>query len=66
MTFTLICGETVKKKVIFEKTYHGFEAVCDIDRDITEALDPGFNENMKQIPGEFQGRLKVLITYEPE
>jgi hypothetical protein len=53
-------------KTIFEKTYHGFEDMSDIFRDVEEAVDPAFNPKMKDIPGEFQGRMKVVITYDED
>jgi hypothetical protein len=49
-------------KVIWEKEYHGFEAVFDLDRDISEFWDDVEDE----IPPEFQGTLKVTISYEEE
>jgi hypothetical protein len=53
-------------KVVFEKTYDGFESLYDIGRDIDEAFDERFNPVIKDIPGEFQGRMKVVITYEED
>jgi hypothetical protein len=47
-----------KEKTIFLKTYHGFEAASDIERDVLECLESS------DLPGEFQGKLKVTITYE--
>ncbi len=58
-------GEPVKKE-IFKKIYHGFESISDLERDVSEALSPDYNENMKGIPGEFQGRMVVTITYEED
>lgn len=49
--------------IIFEKNYEGFESLFDIDRDISECFDENFNPNMVGISGEFQGTMKVLITY---
>ena len=51
-------------KVLFEKTYHGFEHFADYFRDVHEAADSDFNPVMKTIPGEFQGKIKVVITYQ--
>lgn len=46
------------KKTIFNKTYHGFEDVVDLERDISEMwYDSG-------LPGEFQGKVKVTVEYE--
>lgn len=44
----------------FSKDYHGFEDINDLERDISEYIsdDSGLS-------GEFQGTLKVRITYEP-
>jgi len=53
-------------KVVFEKTYDGFESLSDIGRDIGEVFDERFNPMMSDIPGEFQGRMKVVITYEED
>jgi len=41
---------------VFEKTYHGFEDLMGIARDVYEALD---------IPGEFLGDVIVRIIYIP-
>lgn len=54
------------KKTVFEKTYSGFEDLYDVGRDIEEAFDPRFNPEMKDIPGEFTGKMKVTITYEDD
>lgn len=51
------------KKIIFEKKYYGFEDSYDLYRDISEALNPKYNENMKDIPGDFSGILNVVVTY---
>lgn len=49
--------------ITFTREYHGFESAADIERDVSELFDnPGF----AQIPGEFQGTIKVVITYTPE
>lgn len=50
--------------IIFEEKYNGFEDLYDLSRDIWEAFDPRFNKKMKNIPEEFQGTVKVVITYE--
>lgn len=50
---------------IFEKTYEGCEDAIDVFRDVGECFDGRFNPVMKQIPGEFQGTMRVTITYEP-
>jgi hypothetical protein len=50
---------------IWERTYHGYEDFSDYWRDVHEAVDPVFNPAMKQIPGEFSGRIVVTVTYEP-
>ncbi len=44
-------------KTLWEKNYHGFESISDLERDVYEALD--------DVSGEFQGTIKVVITYEP-
>jgi len=53
-------------KLLFTQVYHGFEAFADYFRDVHEAVDADFNPAMKDIPGEFQGKVTVTITYEPE
>lgn len=50
---------------ILDKQYHGFEDAVDIDRDVSEMFDSWVNPNAAKIPGEFQGTIRVLITYEP-
>lgn len=50
---------------VFDKEYHGFEDAVDVFRDVSEAFDGRFNPSMKGIPGEFQGTMRVTITYEP-
>jgi hypothetical protein len=50
----------VKTRVIFKKTYHGFEDAADLDRDVSECLGPS------GLPGDFPGRLKVVIIYEED
>lgn len=50
---------------IFDKTYHGFEDFFDYWRDVDEAVDKDFNSAMGSVPGEFQGKMRVTITYEP-
>lgn len=53
-------------KIIFEKEYHGFEAIVDLEEDISDLWDARLNKAVKDIPGEFQGTVKVVITYEDE
>jgi hypothetical protein len=50
--------------IFFEKEYNGFEDIYDLERDVMEALDSRFNEKAKVIPAEFQGTIKVVMTYE--
>ncbi len=50
-------------KEIFSKKYNGFEALSDVDRDVSEAFNPHFNIAMQDIPGEFEGTMTVVITY---
>lgn len=52
--------------IIWQKSYHGFEATSDLERDISESLNSDYNDKVKDIPGEFQGTLKVTIEYIPE
>lgn len=51
---------------IFEQTYYGFEDLYDLSRDIEEAFNKDFNPLVKDIPEEFQGKIKVTIEYEKE
>ena len=46
-----------KDNVIWEKDYHGFEASYDISRDMDELWDE------IDLPGEFQGKLTITISY---
>lgn len=51
------------ERKIFEK-YYCWEDLCDVERDVTEAMDPRFNPESVDIPGEFRGRIKLVMTYE--
>lgn len=55
--------------VIFEKVYDG-ESIVDVDRDVSEAFSPDFNDLAKQIPqdehGFQQGSFKVTIEWTPD
>lgn len=53
-------------RVIWKHDYHGFESLSDLDRDIYESLDNRYNEKAKDIPGEFQGTVRVTIEYFPD
>ena len=53
----------MSNKIIFEKTYYGFEDVYDLSRDLDEMWDIKFNPLVDGIPGEFEGDVKVVITY---
>lgn len=50
-------------KIIWQKDYEGFESLYDYFRDTDEAMDARFNSNMAEIPGEFQGTMRVTIEY---
>jgi hypothetical protein len=56
-------------KQIFKQEYSG-ESLCDVDRDVSEAIDSDFNPVMKEIPVDkhyFQeGTFTVTITWEPD
>lgn len=54
------------KRVLFERTYYGFEDAGDLERDMSEVLDPKLNPDAKGISPEFQGRVKVVVTYEED
>lgn len=51
-------------KTIFDETFDGFESLFDLERSISEAVDPQYNPKMEGIPAEFQGKMRVVITYE--
>lgn len=40
--------------------YHGFESTYDLERDMSELF---YNKEFKDIPGEFQGTLRVTVEY---
>ena len=46
---------------IFEKDYN-WEELYDFERDLTEALDPTFNDKAPT-EGEFKGIIKVTVEY---
>ncbi len=48
-------------KTIFEKIYHGYEEYYDLERDIQEMFCYG---EAQKIPGEFTGKLYVMVGYE--
>ena len=50
-------------KIVMEKEYAGFESLNDLVEDVTEGA---LMEGMKDIEGEYQGTLKVTITYTEE
>jgi glutamate-1-semialdehyde aminotransferase len=52
----------MNNKIIFNKHYHGFEDVYDLERDISEMWS---EPSAKGIPGEFQGTVTVTVTYTP-
>jgi hypothetical protein len=49
---------------LLEKTYHGFEDFFDYFRDMQEICDFGPGKDV--LKGEFQGQVKVLVTYEKD
>jgi hypothetical protein len=51
--------------ILWQKDYHGFEHFSDYWRDVEEAVSPNFNASMDKLPAEFQGTVRVTITYEP-
>ena len=44
----------MRKKLVFNKTYTS-EELCDLERDMSEAFDPVFNEKFKDIPVDESG-----------
>lgn len=51
-------------KTIFSKEYHGFEDCVDIYRDISEMFDPRLNPDSEGLCPEFQGTIKIEVTYQ--
>jgi len=51
-------------RVIFEKEYSGYESISDLERDMIECFDPKYNKEARHIPGEFEGNVRVKVTYE--
>jgi hypothetical protein len=47
-------------EIVFDKIYDGFEDAADLERDISEMWE----EAPQEIEAEWQGKLRVLITYE--
>lgn len=53
-------------KTIFQKEYVGFESISDLGRDLHEMWDERFNPLVKGISGEFQGTVRIHVTYSDE
>lgn len=55
--------------ILFEKEYDG-ESIVDLDRDISEFLDPNFNPIVDDVPkdeyGFHKGSFQVTIEYTEE
>lgn len=61
--------ETGQKRInktieIFNKQYDE-EELCDMERDVSEAVLPLFNEKMKDVPNSL-GHYNVIIIWEEE
>lgn len=56
----------MSKRVVYTKTYDGFEEFSDYWRDMHEACLYEFNPEWVGIPGAFQGKVTVTIEYEDE
>jgi len=54
--------EKPEGRVIFNQRYD-WESLCDVYRDVSEAVDVTFNPEMEGIPGEFSGEIVVTIRY---
>lgn len=52
--------------ILLEKTYHGFEDSYDYFRDASEVFDFPEDDLFKKIKGEFSGKLKVKVWFEPD
>lgn len=55
-------------KIIFQQSYDG-ESLYDLERDMSEAVDPKYNPLVKYIPtdeGIPQGIFRVIIEWVPE
>jgi hypothetical protein len=53
-------------KTLFEKEYEGYEQTVDMEDDFLDLFDERYNDNVKGLPLEFKGKIKVLVTYEGE
>lgn len=51
---------------LLNKKYHGFEAASDIDRDVSEIFEFPEDARFKNVIGEFQGTIEILIKFHPE
>jgi hypothetical protein len=55
------------EQAVMEKEYDGFESLNDLIEDVSESHGALFTGMDKlKIGGEFQGKLKVVVTYEEE
>lgn len=52
--------------VFLDNEYNGFESAYDIGRDVDEIFMFPKDEILKRIKGEFQGTIKIKITFSPE
>ena len=55
---------TTNKKIIFDQAYYGFEAIYDISRDMDNMWDERMNPLVKGLPSEFEGTIRITVTYE--
>ena len=56
-------------RTIFKQEYYG-DSLCDVYRDVSEALDETYNPKIRDIPvdehGVSKGTFTVTITWSPE
>jgi hypothetical protein len=50
----------MSKKIVFERVYSE-DSLCDIERDVLEAIQPDYNPKME---GVYEGKFKVTIEWE--
>lgn len=55
----------MSEQVIFHKDYDGWESLQDWDRDMSEAIQSDMNTEAWMLNGEFEGTVRVTITYLP-
>jgi len=52
-------------KVLLDKTY-SVDDLCDVERDVYEALDDAYTPEAAEIPDDCSGTFRVQITWTPD